>query len=293
MNRFRLEVIIPSFNGLSLFKKHLPSVIKNSPPGTSVVIVDDGSTDGSVNFLAKEFPKVTCLKHEENLGFTKSVNLGVANSTADLIVLLNNDVEPKKNYLSSSIRHFEDDTVFAVTLNEISSSWPQVSWQGKLQYIKGADKNLPRYSAWASGGSAVFRKKIWNDLGGFDEIYSPGYWEDIDIGWRAWRAGFQIIWEPDAKVEHQHESTFNKLDDNFVSLVKERNELLFNWKNITDPKLRWEHLTYLIHHSASHPGYLKVIFSALKLFPKLKKSEKTVKTDEEVLSIVNQPVNDK
>ena len=289
MNKPKLEVIIPSINGLFLLKKHLPEAIAFSGKDTAITVVDDDSVDGTLDYLAANFPKVKCLRQDQNLGFTKSVNHGFGESSADLVILLNNDVSPKKNYLASALKHFDHDRTFAVTLDETTSSWPLVSWDGKLQYIRGEDKTAPRFSAWASGGSAIFRKSIWDELGGFDEIYSPGYWEDIDIGWRAWKAGYQIIWEPKALVEHQHESSFSKLDQNFVSLVKQRNELIFNWKNISDPDLRHDHFLYLLRHTLIHPGYLKVVFAALKAYPQVKKT-KGIITDREVLALVNQPL---
>lgn len=290
MKKFTHEVVIPSYNGLFLLKKHLPDIIKYSTGLSRVIVVDNGSTDGTYDYLTTNFPdKVFCLRNEKNLFFTKAVNQGFRQAQTDLVVLLNNDVHPQKDYLAPTLRRFADEKVFAVTLNEISSSWPLVSWDGKLQYVRGEDKSLARFSAWASGGSAVFRKKIWDKLDGFDEIYSPGYWEDIDISWRAWKAGYQIIWEPQAKVEHQHESSFSRLDQGFVSLIKQRNELIFNWKNITDPPLRRGHLVYLLCHTLTHPGYLKVITAALKIFPKAKKTTSTL-TDREVLALVNQPL---
>lgn len=290
MKKFTYEVVIPSYNGLFLLKKHLPDTIKYSTGLSRVIVVDNGSTDGTYEYLTTNFPdKVFCLRNEKNLFFTKAVNQGFREAKADLVVLLNNDVHPQKDYLAPTLRRFADEKVFAVTLNEISSSWPLVSWDGKLQYTRGEDKSLAHFSAWASGGSAVFRKKIWDKLGGFDEIYSPGYWEDIDIGWRAWKVGCKIIWEPQAKVEHQHESSFSRLDQGFVSLIKQRNELIFNWKNITDPTLRRGHLVYLLRHTLTHPGYLKVIMATLKIFPKAKKTTGTL-TDREVLALVNQPL---
>lgn len=290
MKQFSFEVIIPSYNGLPLLKKHLPEVIGHSPANTRVIVIDDGSTDETEEFLKEKYPDVICLHHDKNLGFTKSVNLGFQAAKADLVVLLNNDVSPKEGYLRTTTRFFEDDNVFAVTLNETASSWPQVTFSGKLQYVRGTEKTKPHYSAWASGGSAVFRSSLWQQLGGFDEVYSPGYWEDIDLGWRAWKAGYSIIWDPQSKVVHQHESTFNLLNRQQLNMIKQKNELLFNWKNITDPDLRREHLNYLIHYSLIHPGYLKVIFPALLALPHLGAASKAVRTDKEVLSLVNRSV---
>ncbi len=291
MKKFSFDVVIPSYNGLSLLKKHLPDIIKFSTRVGRVIVVDNGSTDGTGEYLAANYSnRVTCFRNEKNLFFPIAVNQGFKASKSDFVVLINNDVHPSKGYLEAALPHFDDPLVFAVTLNETDSSWPQVTFDGKLQYQRGEDKTVPRYSAWASGGSAIFRKSTWDKLGGFDEIYTPGYWEDIDLGWRSWKAGYKIIWEPKANVQHQHESSFSKLKKNYVSSIKERNELIFNWKNITDPDLRREHLVYLIRHSLMHPGYLKVILSSLLSWPKIKVVKDTIRTDKEVLAIVNQPI---
>src|SRR3989344_6338278 len=290
MKKISYSILIPSFNGLALLKKHLPDIIEHSPNLTRLIIVDNGSTDGTFEYLTSKYPDIVlCIRNEKNLFFTIAVNQGFREANTDLIVLLNNDVHPQKGYLPSALSHFDDKSVFAVTFNETTSSWPQVSWRGKLQYLRGEDKSLPHLSAWASGGSAVFRKSIWDELGGLDEIYSPGYWEDIDIGWRAWKDGYRIIWEPDARVTHQHESSFSHLNREYISLIKQRNELIFNWKNITDPAMRREHFRYLFHHVLFHPGYLKVIFSALRVIKNAQPLAKAIHTDKEVLSLINQP----
>lgn len=294
MKKYSLEIVIPTYNGLALLKKHLPAVIKHTKGLDRIIVVDNGSTDGTRQYLETNFPdKVFCLHNEKNLFFPIAVNQGFRQSGADLVVLLNNDVHPQTGYLDAAIRHFDDENIFAVTFNEASSSSPVVSWQGKLQYTRGEDKSRPYYSAWASGGSAVFRKSVWEKLGGFDEVYTPGYWEDIDLGWRAWKAGYRIVWEPKAQVLHQHESSFNLLNQDRLNLIKQRNELIFNWKNITDSDLRRDHLAYLFHYTLAHPGYLKVIFAALPILPKLKVTQNPIRTDQEILSIVNQPINDK
>jgi len=291
MKKNSYSILIPSYNGLELLKKHLPDVIEHSTDLTRVIVVDNGSTDGTCEYLASKFPDIIlCIRNKENLFFPIAVNQGFREAKTDLVVLINNDVHPQKGYLAPTLRHFDDESVFAVTFNETTSSWPLISWRGKLQYIKGEAKDLPRYSAWASGGSAVFRKSIWDELGGLDEAYSPGYWEDIDIGWRAWKAGYRIIWEPEAKVVHQHESSFSLINRDYLNLIKQRNELIFNWKNITDPAMRREHFIYLFRHALFHPGYLKVIFSVLKVIRNAQPLTKTIRTDKEVLSLINQPL---
>jgi GT2 family glycosyltransferase len=283
-----IDIIIPSFNGKYLLEKHLPEVLKNSGYLNRVIIIDNGSTDGTVNWLEEYYPEIIIVKNKTNLGFTKPINQGVAKSNAQFFVLLNNDVRPEKDYLKNTLRFFQDEKVFAVSFNEKESSWPLVSWDGKIQFTRGEDKSKPRSTAWASGGSAIFNRKIWDKLGGFNEVYAPFYWEDIDIGYRAWKSGYKIIWDNESQVVHEHESTAKKINPSYLNLIKQRNELLFNWIIITDKDLVHSHQKYLFSYTLKHPGYLKVIVAALIRRYSNRQETSFVRTDKEVLSLVNQ-----
>lgn len=286
----KIDIVIPHFGDRKLLETNLPLVVKLSTQINKIIIIDDtGISD--LNSFGSLSRKITIITNPKNLGFTQSVNIGFKHSSADFVVLLNNDVYPEKNYIIETLNYFTDPKVFAVNFNETHSSWPVVSWSGgKLQFTRSEDKSKAVYTAWASGGSAMFRKTIWDELGGFDEVFSPGYWEDIDIGWRAWKSGYKIIWQPEGMVVHHHESTFNKLNPSFVNLIKERNELLFTWKNINHKKLIANHLQFLVSYSITHPGFLKVIFAALAKKTLCRPMPVGVITDLEILSIINQPV---
>lgn len=287
-NKPSIDIVIPSYNGRYLLEKHLPEVIKNSDYLNKIIIVDNGSTDGTANWLMANYPEIVLVSNSTNLGFTKPVNQGVAASHSEYLVLLNNDVHPEKDYLKNILRYFEDEKVFAVSFNEKDSSWPLVKWDGKIQFTQGEDKSRPRYSAWASGGSAIFRRNIWDKIGGLNEIYAPFYWEDIDLGYRAWKMGYKVIWDHQSKVIHEHESTSKNIRPQYLTLIKQRNELLFNWVNLSDKELIASHRKYLLNYTLKHPGYLKVIIAALIRFNSTKHTYKYVKSDREVLSSVNQ-----
>lgn len=264
MRESRVDIIIPSYNARYLLEKNLPSIIKNTVNLGKLIIIDNGSDDDSVSWIKDHYPKAVIVENKTNLGYTKPINQGVEKSDSEFFILINNDVRPDADYVTKSLPYFNDPEVFAVTFNEKESSWPDLNWSnGKMQFTKGRDKSKPVLSAWASGGSAIFRRSTWDKLGGMDEIFAPFYWEDIDIGYRAWKSGYKIIWEPKATVLHDHESTSKKLKPSYISLIKQRNELLFNWLNVTDANFRSGHLTYLIKHVLAHPGYLKVVISAL------------------------------
>jgi GT2 family glycosyltransferase len=284
-----IDIVIPTFNGKYLLEKHLPEVIKLSP-GAGIIVVDDGSTDNTPKYLKENFPQVVCIHHSKNLGFSKSMNIGIRHSKADFIVFLNNDVSPIKGYLEKSLKYFSDKDLFGVSFNEENSSWPVASWHGgKFQFVTGVDKTKPYYSGWLSGGSAIVRKDFFDKLYGFNEIYSPGYWEDIDLGWRAWKSGMKILWVPDALVIHQHESTFSKLNPDFVSTIKQRNELLFIWQNFSEKKYTSSHQKFLTKHALRHPKYLRIVFFALVEYLKKGKKTKGSLTDTQVFNLINKP----
>src|SRR5688572_1826661 len=94
-----VSIVLPNRNGRNLLKKNLPSVIAASPEA-QIIVTDDASTDGSVEFIEKEFPNVFVVKGSSQVGFAGNVNHGVKAATGDIVVLLNTDVSPKKGYLT-------------------------------------------------------------------------------------------------------------------------------------------------------------------------------------------------
>lgn len=288
-----VSVVMPNLNGEKLLEKNLPKLIaaKDNPSNhiLEIIIVDDGSWDGSVNLLKKNFPQVRLFKHKENRGFSAAVNTGARASKGDLILLINTDVIPVKDFLVSVLKDFEDDSVFAVSLHE-KGYGPAKSYfgDGYIQLEKGDEKQELQNTFYVSGGSGVFRRNVWMSLGGMDEkLLSPFYWEDIDLCYRASKRGYKLLWEPRGTVEHHHESTISKFPKSYVARVRERNQLLMLWKNVTSKNLIRKHVAGLLKRTARHPGYLRVVFMALMRFgiatKKRKKEIKESKISDETI----------
>lgn len=102
------------------------------------------------------------------------------------------------------------------------------------------------------------------ELGGLDEkLLSPFYWEDLDLSYRALKRGLINLWEPKALVVHEHEATIGKLSPKYTQRIRERNQLLFIWKNLTSRNMFRKHVAGLMKRVIKHPGYLRIVFMAM------------------------------
>ena len=262
----KISVIITNWNGKKLLQKYLEKVIINSPEADEFILADDASTDDSLVFtknLQQLYPKLKVISHQENQGFAKNSNFAVKKSIGDLVVLLNSDINPHLGYIKNSLLHFKDESVFGVGFAELDNkNYARIYW--KNGYIQTEPGYSPKthITAWLSGGSSIVRKDYFQKLGGFDTIYDPFYNEDQDLGMRAWRSGYKLLWEPKSIVEHRHESTTSKFPKLFLIYVKERNILLTTLRNITNQKMLLENKIWQFLRILSGPNYLKIILAA-------------------------------
>ena len=270
----KISVLVTNWNGLSLLQKNLETIIQKSPEAEEIILADDYSSDDSLLFakkLQKKYPKLKIVSRSKNFGFGSNSNNAVQKSTGDLVVLLNNDIVPHSKYITNSLKHFSDPKVFGVGFAEFNNeNWARYFWKdGYLQHEPGITKlNKTHISGWVSGGSSIIRKNLFEKLGGFDQIYEPFYSEDLDLGYRAWKSGYTILWEPKSVVEHKHETTMSKFSVIFLNYVKERNRLLNTWRNITDTRLLSQNNIALIGRVLSGPNYIKIIRAAKRQIKK-------------------------
>jgi GT2 family glycosyltransferase len=266
----KFSIVISNWNGKGLLEKNLPAVLATG--ADEVIVSDDASTDGSQEYLKKiqksKTPKLKVIFNKKNLGFAASSNLGVRAAKGEIVVLLNTDVLPQEGFLKPLEEDFQDPKVFAVSLAETQWSWAKGKWvSGFVEHEPGPRTKKPHISLWASGGSAAFRKSIWEKLGGFDEIFTPFYWEDIDLSYRAWKRGYKVLWEPKAVVHHHHQGTIKRFPKEYVRYISERNQLIFIWKNITSLKMMFQHKFWLGKRLLTNPGYWKPFLGALVKLP--------------------------
>ena len=255
----QISIVIPNYNGRALLEKNLSHVLQACPNG-EIIIVDDASTDTSVEFIKNNYPQLKLIKKATNHGFATSVNLGVKAAAGEIVVLLNTDMVPEPDFLKTLLKHFNDKQVFAVSCREIlnSHSGSKTRGRGVGKFIKGfllhqrGDEGRTN-TLWASGGSGAFRKSIWQKLNGMDPLYDPFYWEDVDLGYRAIKSGYSLVFEPKSEVKHHHEEGVikSKYTPEVVETISYRNQFIFVWKNITDVRLMINHLLWLPWHLAT------------------------------------------
>lgn len=271
----KISIIIPNFNGLELLKENLPRVIKENPR-VEIIVVDDASTDASISFLHHNFPKIKVIAKKENRGFSSAVNSGVSQAQGDLIVLLNTDVYPKKDYLDKSLPYFNDPKTFAVGFSQESEENGRVILRGRgegefkrgfLIHRRGeVNKNN---TLWVCLGAGIFRRSIWDKLRGLREIYDPFYWEDIDLSFRAQKAGYKIYFENASRVVHQQEkgAIRSKYSPQDIKTIAYRNQFLFVWLNYYNPQNLLQHFLWLPYHflKIRDASFYRGFFQALSM----------------------------
>lgn len=252
-NNTAASVVIPNWNGRDLLEKYIPSVMEAlaGNPDNEIIVVDNGSEDGSAEFLRKHFPSVNVLALDRNLGFGGGSNAGFRAAKNDIVVLLNSDMRVEPEFLSPLLEGFTDESVFSVAcqiffsdpnkLREetgLTQSW----WEnGSLRVRHRDDPAIQSLypCAYGGGGSCAFDRRKFLQLGGFDELLAPFYLEDTDVGYMAWKRGWKVLYQPRSVVYHEHRGTIGKrFSSAQIDLVLKKNFALFCWKNIHEwPRL--------------------------------------------------------
>jgi len=223
MEKIDISVIIPNWNGRDLLKDCLKSLKNQSYKNFEIILVDNGSTDGSVEYVKNNFPKVRIISLQKNFGFARAINEGVKVSRAEYIVLLNNDTSVDKEFIkkliecaelhpevisvNSKLLNFYNKKIIdgvGILINEVGQA-RSIDWQEK---DKG-QYNSEQYIFGATGGASLFRRESFVKLGLFDENYFM-YSEEVDFAFRAQFQRYKSIFCPEAKVFHKHKATAKK-----------------------------------------------------------------------------------
>ena len=215
-----VSIIIVNFNGKHYLESCLSSLTKIDYDNLEIIVVDNNSTDGTIEFLVQNYPSVITLKLDQNYGFAKPNNMAAKIAKGDLLLFLNNDTEVTPTFVSELVDVLLNDKQIAICQSlllkpngEMDSSGDFIDKIGIVYNSKEKINEIREISS-ARGASMIIRKKIFEELHGFDEKFFVSF-EDVDLGWRSWIRGYKVVINPKSVVYHYggktHDSIKNEI----------------------------------------------------------------------------------
>ena len=296
----KVAVVILNWNGKEILKTFLPSVIKYSKEA-ELIIVDNGSTDNSIDFLKQEYPQIRIIDNKKNYGFAEGYNKALKEIEADYYVLLNSDVEVTPSWITPIIELMENDTQIACCQPKLLSYLEK----NKFEYAGGAggfidylgypfcrgrvfnflEEDKGQYDDnkeifWATGAALFVRASVYKELNGLDNDFFA-HQEEIDFCWRVKNAGYKVYYCSKSVCYHLGGGTLNKTSP-FKTFLNFRNNLYLLYKNLPLEKKRKvffmrffldiiASLSFLLQGKA---GEFNAVYKAYKEFAKTKKQMK-------------------
>jgi GT2 family glycosyltransferase len=212
-----VSVVIPNFNGMRYLDRCLSSLSQQTYRDFEVIVVDNASSDGSVECLTARFPWVKVIENKVNLGFAAGTNVGIRQSRGDFILTLNNDTSVDCHFIEYLIKPMLDGSVGScaskmlfpdgrINSTGICISRSGAAWdRGMFEPDEGQYDSAEEIFG-PCAGAALYRKRMLDDIGLFDEDFFL-YMEDVDLAFRAQLAGWRCDYVPSAKVIHLHGGT--------------------------------------------------------------------------------------
>jgi len=286
----KVSVVVPNWNGMRFVGMCLDSLSKLDFLDYEVIVVDNGSTDGSREMIEEQYPGVRLLKLPDNMGFAIACNEGIKVSNAEYIVLLNNDIEVTSDWLRELYegmeRHpecgmgttkmmFLDQRDVFYNTGDLFHSWSSGGGRGQGEKDTGQYEKED-YVFGACAGAGIYRREFFNQVGLFDEDFFI-FAEDVDLNMRGQLQGLKAVYLPKAKVYHIGTATVGLYSDRYVYLCK-RNDIWVFIKNYS-LKMYFKYLFSIWKHQFTDIKYftyrgqgqvlLKSKWDALKLLPQI------------------------
>lgn len=242
----KITVVIPNYNGIKYLNDCLDSLYKQEPdtPEYQVLVVDNGSMDGSVEAAKAAFPNTQFILLEENTGFCHAVNMGILETNAEYVLLLNNDTKVKSGFIKGLYDAIDrDENIFSVSaqmlmwdrpdlIDDAGDRYCVLGWaysRGKGKPATAYDKACDVFSA--CGGAVIYRRALFDKTGLFDEAHFA-YLEDLDIGYRAKILGYRNCYEPKAQVLHFGSASTGSRYNEKKTVLAAANNVYLIYKNM-------------------------------------------------------------
>ncbi|GAA0272871.1 glycosyltransferase family 2 protein [Faecalicatena contorta] len=240
----KVTIVIPNYNGKHFMEPCLASLKKQSYTKFKILVVDNCSSDGSLEYMEKNYPEIEVLALDKNYGFSHAVNVGIKHTDTPYVILLNNDTIVETHYVQEMVRAIERNRrIFSVSSKMIQMYHPElIDSAGDLYTLlgwgicRGTGRSVRYFNRCdrifsACAGAAIYRRKVFEEIGFFDEMHFA-YLEDVDIGYRAKIYGYDNIFCPSAKVYHVGSGTSGSKYNSFKVKLSARNNIYLNYKNM-------------------------------------------------------------
>lgn len=294
----KVSVVTPNYNGKDFLYAYFESLIKNSNEIGEVIIVDNGSSDGSQEFIRNyrekvDFP-IVLIENSQNLGFAEAVNQGISKARHDYVFSLNNDTVVEKSAILELLNLLNtDERIFSASSKMVQFNNSELIDDAGDDYTllaytkkRGNNQNLNKFievsEVFSScAGAALYRKDLLEELGGFDSEFFA-YMEDVDLGYRARINGYKNLFCPNAVVYHIGSATTGSQYNEFKVRLAARNNVWVVYKNLPIPQkivnILFLFLGFLIKYvfflkKGFGPTYLNGLKEGLKTRNKIKKVE--------------------
>lgn len=240
----KVSIVIPNFNGIVYLEECLDSLRRQTEKDFEILLVDNGSADGSISFVKEKYPEVKCILLKKNYGFCKAVNTGIKRAKAPYVILLNNDTKAEADFVETMIADMEmHPGCFSSQAKLLQMHNPTLMDDGGNYYcalgwafawgkdMPAVQYDEPRRIFAACAAAAIYRKSVFTEIGYFDEMHYA-YLEDIDIGYRARIAGYENRYAPGAVVHHVGSGTTGSRYNEFKIGYSARNNIYLVYKNM-------------------------------------------------------------
>ena len=304
-----ITLIITNWNGSKLLRECLPTVLEavrfDRRHCYEVMVIDDCSNDNSLGILADEFPEVRTEQTPQNLGFQEANNYAVKLAESKIVMPMNNDIKLDPKALHYLAQHFDNKDIFAVSGKIFAFDQTTFLYGNRGGYFQKGHFHLyekppedDSQTLFACGGAFMVNRQKYLDLGGFDSMYHPLYYEEIDLSYRALKRGWKVHYEPQSIAYHKVQATITRQEKlRRISLISARNNYLFIWKNILDRSMTLTFLFYIPLFLLRDLFRLKsrfwiAFYMALKRLPRALKGRSieqsdVLYSDREILSRIN------
>lgn len=268
----KVTIIIPNYNGLKFMEPCFRALERQSMKAFDILVVDNGSLDGSVEWLKEhQIPSVFL---PENTGFTGAVNVGIRTADTEYVILLNNDTEPEPDYVKALVEVMErSPKIFSASsriiqlyhkdlMDDAGDMYSLLGWayqRGVGQSVKGYKKARRVFASCAA--AAIYRREIFDEIGYFDESHFA-YLEDIDVGYRARIFGYDNVYCPAAEIYHVGSGTSGSKYNSFKVKLAARNNIYLNYKNMPFFQLLFNFLPLMAGVGVKYLFFKKIGFGS-------------------------------